>query len=119
MTAHKGFTLVEIMIVVAIISLLAALAIPSFARSRQDSRRTACLNNLRLISHSKQQLAIASQSMLDSYVPAMSELSAYFTGQGTPFCREGGSYTVNEITNNPTCSQSMAPFLHVMVNDIR
>ena len=55
MTQRKGFTLVEIMIVVAIIALLAAIAIPSFMKSRQDSRRTACVNNLRLIDHAKQQ----------------------------------------------------------------
>lgn len=44
----SGFTLVEIMIVVAIVGLLAALAIPSFVRSRQVSRLTVCLNDLRI-----------------------------------------------------------------------
>lgn len=119
MTVRKGFTLVEIMIVVAIIALLAAIAIPSFMKSRQDSRRTACVNNLRLLYHAKQQLATAAQSMVESYVPSMSELNPYFNGQGTPICREGGSYSINEITNNPTCSQSVAPFLHILVNDAK
>ena len=50
-TAKKnaGFTLVEIMIVVAIIGLLAAIAIPNFVKARGTAQRNACINNLRLI----------------------------------------------------------------------
>ena len=55
--SHKsrGFTLVEIMIVVAIIGLLAAIAIPNFIRARQTSQTNACINNLRIIDAAKQQ----------------------------------------------------------------
>src|SRR5512135_3004399 len=58
-TSNKaGFTLVEIMIVVAIIGLLAAIAIPNFVRARQTSQTNACLNNLRQIDGAKQQFAL-------------------------------------------------------------
>ena len=114
MTQRKGFTLVEIMIVVAIIALLAAIAIPSFMKSRSDSRQSACINNLRLIDHAKQQLATASQTMLDSATPAWTDLTPYFKGSGTPFCRQGGTYTIKAITSNPTCSYTG----HVLINDI-
>ena len=54
----KGFTLVEIMIVVAIIGLLAAIAIPSFMRARTTSQANACINNLRQIESAKDQYAL-------------------------------------------------------------
>ena len=120
MKQNKGFTLVEIMIVVAIIALLAAIAIPSFMKSRQDSRRSACVNNLRLLDHAKQQLATASQTMLDSYAPGLTELMPYMKGGATtPICRDGGSYSAEAITSNPTCTKSAGPFLHVMSNDVK
>ena len=55
---NQGFTLVEIMIVVAIIGLLAAIAIPNFVKARTTSQQNACINNLRLVDSSKQQWAL-------------------------------------------------------------
>src|SRR5262245_47616400 len=55
---NAGFTLVEIMIVVAIIGLLASIAVPNFVRARSRAQTDACLNNLRQIDAAKQQWAL-------------------------------------------------------------
>jgi prepilin-type N-terminal cleavage/methylation domain-containing protein len=57
-TKHAGFTLVEIMIVVAIIALLAAIAVPGFLRARKRSQASRILNDLRMIDSAVDQYAI-------------------------------------------------------------
>ena len=59
MKKKLGFTLVEIMIVVAIIALLTAIAIPAFLRYREDARRSLCINNMRNVEHAKESYAIS------------------------------------------------------------
>ena len=100
----RCFTLVEIMIVVAIIALLAAIVIPSFVKSRSESRKSACINNLRLIDHAKQQYATA-KNLKETDTPADSDIWGYLKN-GQPICPGGGSYTVGNMSTLPVCSLS-------------
>src|SRR5467141_3074658 len=75
-TKRGGFTLVEIMIVVAIIALLAAIAVPGFLRARKRSQATRILNDLRMIDSAVDQYAIENNQITGNPV-AVGDWTAY------------------------------------------
>jgi prepilin-type N-terminal cleavage/methylation domain-containing protein len=75
-TRRGGFTLVEIMIVVAIIALLAAIAVPNFLRARKRSQATRVLEDLRMIDSATDQYAI-DNNKTSGMTPAWTDLKNY------------------------------------------
>src|SRR6187401_1539893 len=111
---QSGFTLVEIMIVVAIIGLLAAIAIPNFVRARTSSQANACINNLRQIDGAVQQWALENKQ-LSSAVPTEANITPYM--KAVPICPAGGptfaaSYNMTAVSNSPTCL--FVPSTHIL-----
>src|SRR5690348_9406085 len=108
-----GFTLVEIMIVVAIIGLLAAIAIPNFLRARSTSQQNTCINNLRQIDAAIQKWALETGQAADAAVPPDGSSIQPYMGHGLegslPWCpldtAKGfaTSYEVSTVSEAPTC----------------
>src|SRR5436190_10473 len=71
-----GFTLVEIMIVVAIVGLLASIAVPNFVKARTASQTNACINNLRQIDGAKQEWALETKQKA-SATPNSTDIAPY------------------------------------------
>src|ERR1041385_4941736 len=91
----SGFTLVEIMIVVAIIGLLAAMAIPNFVRARTTAQQNACINNLRQIDSAKQQWALETRQATTA-TPVQTDIDPYLGRAGSATnisCPAGGTNT--------------------------
>ncbi len=120
---QAGFTLVEIMIVVLIIGILLAIAIPNFVQARETSRAKSCVANLYQINSAKTQCSMDNKLPPDStatfsidgttattlgpngnYQLVVGSNTAFNYIRRVPLCTSGGSYTTGGVSSNPTCS---------------
>ncbi len=97
--SRAGFTLVEIMIVVAIIALLAAIAVPGFLRSRKRSQATAILNDARVIDGAIDQYAIENNKKGSDTVGA-SNIKGFFKPASRLYILAAAGSTLNDILGN-------------------
>jgi len=106
---QRAFTLVEIMVVVVIVGLLAALAVPNFVQSRESTRTNTCISNLYHIAASKVYWSLDTNPA-DGVAPSFNQLSSYFRGSSVKvYCglddteTPDAGYTINDLNSMPIC----------------
>ena len=111
-SAKKAFTLVEIMIVVLIIGILLAIAVPNFVRARASSRQKACVATLRQIESSKEQWGMDNRKGPTAVPVLATDLvgaDKYIKGT-VPVCpTTGAAYVPGSLNTDPVCPNPLAP----------
>jgi prepilin-type N-terminal cleavage/methylation domain-containing protein len=120
---RRGFTLVEIMIVVLIIGILVSIAVPNFVKARESARARSCIQNLRQIDAAVQQWAMTFNIPATHPNPVVIydlTRASYMGATGAflknmPVCASGGTYPDPMVNATPTCTiGNTAPVPHVL-----
>ena len=107
----RGFTLVEIMIVISIIALLCAIVIPNLLKASARSQATTCINNLRQIDTAIQQFSVEAGKHQGDTINYPTDISAYIklNAKGSiPGCPAQGTYTLNVVGSIPSANCSLS-----------
>jgi prepilin-type N-terminal cleavage/methylation domain-containing protein len=103
----QAFTLIEIMIVMAILGMLLAMVIPYYVRDRAVAQATTCISNLILIHEAETQFALEKRRKSGDPINFPADLLPYIKltlkGQIPP-CPANGAYSINIVGTNPICS---------------
>ncbi len=104
MQRNRAFTLVEIMIVVLIIGILMAIAVPNFVKARESARKNTCIANLKQIDSAKEQWAMDNKKNSGDATTMTNLTTGYL--KAAPLCPSGGTYTTGNVGTNPSCTIS-------------
>ncbi len=111
---NRAFTLVEIMIVVLIIGLLLAIAVPNMLNARHRAQANSCIDNLRLIEEAKEQFAMESHLAAGAAVLETDLWPTYLKWNHFPYCPQSGTYDIAPVGETPTCSVNTGTYPHAL-----
>lgn len=98
----SGFTLIEMMVVILVICVLLAIAIPNFQKAREGARTRSCLANLKSVVTAKEQYAV--EKRLNQGDPVtFDDLTPTFL-RSRPQCPASGAYNIGTVGETPECS---------------
>lgn len=101
---NKGFTLAEVMLVVAFLAFIIAIAIPAFLRARELGRMRACQEQLQKIHGAKQQWALENNQPVNATPTWANLIGVERYLRKTPSCPGGGTYTIGQVNDDTVCS---------------
>jgi prepilin-type N-terminal cleavage/methylation domain-containing protein len=101
---RKAFTLVELMVVCAILAIILTIAVPAWVKSRENSRRSACLSNMQKIEQAKDIWSMENRQSTGAVVTE-ADIAPQFIKGYMPPCPAGGTYTIGVIGTPPSCTQ--------------
>lgn len=109
---RKAFTLVEIIIVVAVIAILLAIALPNYIKTRTVSKKTICINNMKQIDGAIDQWAMEND-IAEGTTPG-DDIYSYIKGAKEPVCPSGGTYALYPVGSKPQIRCSLEDEGHVL-----
>jgi prepilin-type N-terminal cleavage/methylation domain-containing protein len=101
---RRGFTLNELMIVVALVGLLSTIALPNFVHARRAAQVRMCITNLRRLDDAKTQWALDFRKP-ETSVPTVADIVPYLRDNRMPVCPASGTYRLRRVSRPPICTR--------------
>ena len=101
----RGFTLMEVIIIMLIIVLLVAIAVPNYMKAQTEVKRVTCISNLQKMDEAIERYASSENKSASDAVYLTTIIPEFLRLR--PTCPSRGSYTLTTVGQNPTCSMEL------------